>query len=115
MNAAPALVMRGNGAVTVGETLPQAVTLAWFLEDAARVERDVRAMGFDTRAARLDADEVAAGRSGRAESSSACGTISPERPYDLRSYLCRKHRGPGGLLDEGGRSDRLGRCADSRG
>src|SRR3546814_7349499 len=51
MNAAPALVMRGNGAVTVGETLPQAVTLAWFLEDAARVERDVRAMGFDTRAA----------------------------------------------------------------
>src|SRR3546814_7087796 len=58
MNADPALVMRGNGAVTVGVTLPQAVTLAWFLEDAARVERDVRAMGFDTRAARLDADEV---------------------------------------------------------
>src|SRR3546814_14537262 len=29
MNAAPALVMPGNGAVTVGETLPQAVTPAW--------------------------------------------------------------------------------------
>src|SRR3546814_9599505 len=38
MNAAPALVMRGNGAVTVGETLPQEVTVAWFLEDAARGE-----------------------------------------------------------------------------
>src|SRR3546814_1378072 len=44
---APALVMRGNGAVVVGEGLPQAVTLAWFLEDAARVERSVRAMGLD--------------------------------------------------------------------
>lgn len=57
---APALVMRGNGAVAVGETLPQAVALAWFLEDAARIERDARAMGLDLNAARLDADEVAA-------------------------------------------------------
>lgn len=57
---APALVMRGNGAVVVGEALPQAVTLAWFLEDAARVERDVRAMGLDPATARLTADEIAA-------------------------------------------------------
>jgi HCOMODA/2-hydroxy-3-carboxy-muconic semialdehyde decarboxylase len=57
---APALVMRGNGAVVAGETLPQAVTLAWFLEDAARVERDVRAMGLDPATARLTADEIAA-------------------------------------------------------
>lgn len=57
---APALVMRSNGAVTVGETLPQAVTLAWFLEDAARVERDVRAMGLDPDAGLLSAAEVAA-------------------------------------------------------
>ena len=57
---APALVMRGNGAITVGATLPQAVTLAWFLEDAARVERDVRAMGLDPDAGLLSADEIAA-------------------------------------------------------
>lgn len=57
---APALVMRGNGAVTVGDSLPQAVTLAFFLEDAARVERDVRAMGFDPDTGLLDAEEIAA-------------------------------------------------------
>lgn len=43
---APAIVMRGNGAVVVADGLEKAVTLSWFLEDAARVERDVRAMGF---------------------------------------------------------------------
>ncbi len=57
---APALVMRGNGAVVVGETLPQAVTLSWFLEDAARVERDIRAMGIDPAAARLTPEEQTA-------------------------------------------------------
>src|SRR3546814_455089 len=55
---APALVMRGNGAVVVGEGLPQAVTLAWFLEDAARVEQSVRAMGLDVEAARLSPEEI---------------------------------------------------------
>lgn len=55
-----ALVMRGNGAVVVGKTLPQAVTLGWFLEDAARVERDVRAMGLDVEAARLSPEEIEA-------------------------------------------------------
>lgn len=55
-----ALVMRGNGAITVGESLPQAVTLAWFLEDAARVERDVRAMGLDPESGLLSPDEIAA-------------------------------------------------------
>lgn len=34
----PAIVLRGNGAVTVGETLMEAASLAFFLEDAARVE-----------------------------------------------------------------------------
>ncbi|MDB5577837.1 MAG: aldolase [Bradyrhizobium sp.] len=57
---APAIVMRGNGAVTVGESIEQAVTLAWFLEDAARVERDVRAMGLDPDAGLLDAAEILA-------------------------------------------------------
>lgn len=55
---AAALVMRGNGAVVVGETLPQAVTLAWFLEDAARVEQSVRAMGLDIEAALLSPEEI---------------------------------------------------------
>ena len=43
---APAIVMRGNGAVVVADGIEKAVALSWFLEDAARVERDVRAMGF---------------------------------------------------------------------
>lgn len=60
LHDAPALVMRGNGAVAVGESLPQAVTLAWFLEDAARVERDVRAMGLDVEADRLSPEEIEA-------------------------------------------------------
>lgn len=60
LDGAPALVMRGNGAVVVGESLPQAVALAWFLEDAARVERDLRAMGIDPETARLSAVETQA-------------------------------------------------------
>jgi len=54
-----AVVMRGNGAVVAGTTLPQAVTLAWFLEDSARIECDVRAMGLEA-SAWLDDDEIAA-------------------------------------------------------
>lgn len=56
---APAIVMRGNGAVVVGETMQKTVTLAWFLEDAARIERDVRAMGFDPASGLLDPAESA--------------------------------------------------------
>ena len=55
-----AIVMRGNGAIVAEGSLQRAVTLAWFLEDAARVERDVRAMGLNPAAGLLDADEVAA-------------------------------------------------------
>ncbi len=55
-----AIIMRGNGAVVCGASLEQAVTLSWFLEDAARVERDVRAMGCDPATGLLDADEIAA-------------------------------------------------------
>jgi HCOMODA/2-hydroxy-3-carboxy-muconic semialdehyde decarboxylase len=36
-----ALVMRGNGAVTAGKSLEEAVVFAWYLEDAARVELEV--------------------------------------------------------------------------
>lgn len=41
-----ALVMRGNGAVTVGSSLEMAVVLAWYLEDAARVELDHLSTGL---------------------------------------------------------------------
>ncbi|MFA5685203.1 MAG: class II aldolase/adducin family protein [Lysobacteraceae bacterium] len=37
---APAIVMRGNGAVVAGDSIEAAVVLAWYLEDAARVELD---------------------------------------------------------------------------
>lgn len=40
-----AIIMRGNGAVTVGESIEEAVTMAWYLEDAARVELAVLATG----------------------------------------------------------------------
>jgi HCOMODA/2-hydroxy-3-carboxy-muconic semialdehyde decarboxylase len=59
MGEAAAVVMRGNGAVVAGESLPQAATLAWFLEDAARIERDVRSMGLDLPTSRLDSEEIA--------------------------------------------------------
>ncbi len=39
---APAIVLRGNGAVVTGSSLMRAVVLAWYLEDAARVELAVR-------------------------------------------------------------------------
>ena len=55
-----AIIMRGNGAIVCGDSLEQAVTLSWFLEDAARVERDVRAMGFDPASGLLTAEEIAA-------------------------------------------------------
>ncbi|MDT0508427.1 class II aldolase/adducin family protein [Novosphingobium sp. MMS21-SN21R] len=59
MGHAPAIVMRGNGAVIAAATMEQAITLAWFLEDAARIERDVRAMGFDPQSGRLAPEEIA--------------------------------------------------------
>jgi len=40
-----AIVMRGNGAITVGTSIEEAVVMAWYLEDAARVELAVLATG----------------------------------------------------------------------
>ena len=40
-----ALVMRGNGCVTAGGTLEEAVVFTWYLEDAARVELEVLKCG----------------------------------------------------------------------
>jgi HCOMODA/2-hydroxy-3-carboxy-muconic semialdehyde decarboxylase len=57
---ASAIVMRGNGAIVVADSLEKAVSLSWFLEDAARVEQNVRAMGFDPAQGVLDTDEILA-------------------------------------------------------
>lgn len=46
IGAARAIVMRGNGAVTAGTSLEEAVVLTWYLEDAARVEFEARAAGL---------------------------------------------------------------------
>jgi HCOMODA/2-hydroxy-3-carboxy-muconic semialdehyde decarboxylase len=55
-----AIIMRGNGAIVVADDLKKAVTLSWFLEDAARVERDVRSMGFAAGSGLLSPSEIAA-------------------------------------------------------
>lgn len=62
-----AVVMRGNGAVTVADSLPAALVLLWYLEDAARLELAVLAAGLGAESAALDAGECArrATRSGR--------------------------------------------------
>lgn len=57
---AAAIVMRGNGAITAGRTIEEAATFAYFLEDAARVERDVRAIGSDPEEGLLDPAEIEA-------------------------------------------------------
>jgi HCOMODA/2-hydroxy-3-carboxy-muconic semialdehyde decarboxylase len=43
---ARAILMRGNGVVTAGESLEEAVVLTWYLEDTARVELDCLAAGM---------------------------------------------------------------------
>ena len=46
IGAGPAIVLNVNGAVTVGRSAEQALALAWFLEDAARVELAALASGL---------------------------------------------------------------------
>lgn len=46
LGGARAIVLRGNGALAVGRSVEEAAVLAWFLEDAARVELDVLATGL---------------------------------------------------------------------
>jgi HCOMODA/2-hydroxy-3-carboxy-muconic semialdehyde decarboxylase len=43
LGSARAIVMRGNGAIAVGSSLEEALVMAWYLEDAARVELAVLA------------------------------------------------------------------------
>ena len=52
-----AIVLRGNGALTVGRSIEEAAVLAWFLEDAARVELDILATGLPGQV--FDAGEAA--------------------------------------------------------
>jgi HCOMODA/2-hydroxy-3-carboxy-muconic semialdehyde decarboxylase len=42
LGTGPAIVLRGNGALTAGATIEEATVLSWFLEDAARVELEAR-------------------------------------------------------------------------
>jgi HCOMODA/2-hydroxy-3-carboxy-muconic semialdehyde decarboxylase len=60
MGQANAIIMRGNGAIVAVDSLEKAVTLSWFLEDSARVERDIRMMGFAPDTGLLTPDETAA-------------------------------------------------------
>jgi len=46
LGAGSAVVMRGNGAVVAADTLENAVVLTWYLEDAARIELQLRAAGL---------------------------------------------------------------------
>lgn len=46
MGDAPAVIMRGNGAVVAAESLEKAVALTWYLEDAARIELNLRSAGL---------------------------------------------------------------------
>jgi HCOMODA/2-hydroxy-3-carboxy-muconic semialdehyde decarboxylase len=55
-----AIIMRGNGAVVAADSIEKAVVFSWFLEDSARIEREVRAMGFSPDAGLLSAEEVVA-------------------------------------------------------
>lgn len=54
-----ALVMRGNGAIVASTSLVKAVGLTWYLEDAARLELDIRAAGLEAESVVLDADTCA--------------------------------------------------------
>ncbi len=60
LGASAALVLRGNGAFVVADALEKAVTLSWFLEDAARVEAVIRASGLNPNHGLLSEEEVEA-------------------------------------------------------
>ena len=47
LGAGRAVVMRGNGAIAVGTSIEEAVAMAWYLEDAARVELEVLSTGLE--------------------------------------------------------------------
>ncbi|TAL75581.1 MAG: class II aldolase/adducin family protein [Burkholderiaceae bacterium] len=67
MAGSPAIVMRGNGAVVAAEDLQTAVALTWYLEDAARIELQLRSAGLASDAGILTDEQALqrATRSGR--------------------------------------------------
>ncbi|MFD4676268.1 class II aldolase/adducin family protein [Lentzea sp. NPDC058450] len=64
LGSAPAVLMRGNGAVTVGADVGQAVARMWLLETSARINAQAVAAG---RPRVLSADEQAAWRAAETE------------------------------------------------
>ncbi len=60
LGAARAVAMRGNGAVVAAESLMHAVVLTWYLEDAARIEWQLRSAGLAEGAPTLAPEEAAA-------------------------------------------------------
>lgn len=58
MGKSSAVIVGVNGALTAGETPEQAVTLAWFLEDAARVELAALASGMADQAPSMNEDQA---------------------------------------------------------
>jgi HCOMODA/2-hydroxy-3-carboxy-muconic semialdehyde decarboxylase len=46
LGSSRAVIMRGNGAIAVGTSIEEAIVMAWYLEDAARVELAVRGSGL---------------------------------------------------------------------
>lgn len=46
LGSRPAVVMQGNGAVVAAPSIEEAVVLTWYLEDAARIELQLRASGL---------------------------------------------------------------------
>ncbi|KAE8764597.1 class II aldolase/adducin family protein [Georgenia thermotolerans] len=70
---APAVVMRGNGAVTVGTDVAEAVALMWVLEQSARLTATAAASGTPRP---LDDDEQAAWRA-----------VAPELLHRIWNYL----------------------------
>ncbi|NBA93654.1 class II aldolase/adducin family protein [Pseudomonas sp. R5(2019)] len=54
-----ALIMRGNGAIVVGASLIEALTLTWYLEDAARIELQLHSAGLANDGPVLDAQACA--------------------------------------------------------
>ena len=65
LDSASAIVMRGNGAVTVGSDLRDAVVLNWYLEDCARIELEVLRAGAEGSVLNEDDALARATRAGR--------------------------------------------------
>ncbi|MDO6683709.1 MULTISPECIES: class II aldolase/adducin family protein [unclassified Oceanobacter] len=60
-----AIVMRGNGVVTASVSLEEAVSLTWYLDDAARIELDCLAQAHSVRELSAAEAQQRATRSGR--------------------------------------------------